>query len=177
MSLILLLGAIGVFLIPFLKRPLINMVGMNHKFIYKLNEAKWFQNHWIAGMFLFVLNAVFFFLTILFLYLPMLSFIPFVVHLIVMVFAVVGSIYAWVFIDKAWKGTRRNRLKMGTVGSSFYMFLTIIFAFWLVNLKPTYPGEDTFMGAIGLVFAIFVTSVAFIVCFLITGFSKEINAN
>lgn len=84
-----------------------------------------------------------------------------------------GSIFSWVLINNAWQGTKRNRLKVGAVGSSFYIFLTFIFAYWFVTLKPSYPGEDTFMGAIGLIFAIIVTTVAFITCFVITGFSKR----
>lgn len=176
MSLFILIGIIGVLFAIFLKRPLIHMIGKDNKLVYKLKGAGWFQNHWLSGMFLFGLNAIFFFLTVLLLYMLMYLLIPFV-HLFVMFFAVIASIYAWILINKAWKGTRSNRLKMGAVGSSFYIFLTVIFSFWLVNLKPSYPSDDTFMGAIGLIFAIIVTSIAFVACFIITSFSKEKEAN
>ncbi|KAA9016935.1 hypothetical protein [Niallia endozanthoxylica] len=171
MSLIILMGMIGMLLVLFFKRPLIDRVGKDNKLVYKLRDAKWFQNHWLSGIFLFGLNGVFFFLTVTFLYMLMYLFIPFI-HLIVMFIAVIASIYVWILINKAWEGTRNNRLKMAAVGSSFYILLTFIFVFWLVNLKPSYPGEDTFMGAIGLVFAIIVTLSAFVTCFVITGFSK-----
>ncbi|PLS17443.1 hypothetical protein CVD28_12910 [Bacillus sp. M6-12] len=115
--------------------------------------------------------AILFFLTILALYALTYFFVPFE-HLLVMLFAVAGSIYLWVFINNAWQGTKRNRIKMSAVGSSFYIFLTVMFMYWYINLKPSYPGEDTFMSAIGLFFAIIVTTVASITCFAVTGFSK-----
>lgn len=172
MSLILLIGLLGVLLVIFFKRPIIDMLGKDNKLVHKLKNPMWFQNYWLSGIFLFVMNAVLFFSTGLVLYILMYFLIPYV-HLLVMFCAVIGSIFLWVLINKAWQGTKRNRLKIGIVGSSFYIFLTFIFIYWLVTLKPSYPGDDTFMGAIGLVFAIIVTTVAFITCFVITGFQKE----
>ncbi|MFJ7727341.1 hypothetical protein ACIQXV_14375 [Neobacillus sp. NPDC097160] len=87
--------------------------------------------------------------------------------------AVIGSIFLWILINNAWQGTRRNRLKMGIVGSSFYIFLTIIFIYMFVTLIPSYPGEDTFMRAFGILFAMIVTTAAFTTCFVMTGFSKK----
>ncbi|ETI68268.1 hypothetical protein [Neobacillus vireti] len=172
MSLILLIGVLGVLFTIFFKGPIIDRFGKNNRLVSMLENTKWFQNHWIAGLFLLSMNAVLFVLTGSLLYLLMYLFIPFV-HLLVMVFAVIGSIFLWIVINKAWQGTERNRLKVGAVGSSFYIFLTIFFSYWFATLKPSYPGEDTFMGAIGLIFAIIVTTVAFISCFVITGFSKK----
>ena len=60
---------------------------------------------------------------------------------------------------------------MGTIGSSFYGVLSILFIYWLVTLEPSYPGEDTFMQAIGLMLGTIVTTVAFITCFIITGYT------
>ncbi|PAC36886.1 hypothetical protein CEJ87_04575 [Caldifermentibacillus hisashii] len=62
---------------------------------------------------------------------------------------------------------------MGAVGSSFYIFLTIVFVYWFITLKPDYPGQDLFMAALGLMMAILVTTVAAITCFLFTGFSSK----
>ncbi|WP_428910830.1 hypothetical protein [Niallia sp. Krafla_26] len=171
MSLILLMGMIGILLVLFLKRPIIDTIAKDNKIVYKFQNANWFQNHWLSGLFLFGLNAVLFFSTVLILYLFMFLFIPFV-HFFVMLLAVMISIYVWIIIHKSWKGTKRNRLKLGAVGSSFYLFLTMMFVFWLVTLTPSYPGDDTFMGAVGLVFAMIVTSMAFVTCMVITGFSK-----
>ncbi|ALC80302.1 MULTISPECIES: cation-translocating P-type ATPase [Bacillus] len=176
MTFILLIGTVGVILTLFFIKPLTGKVGSNHKLVHKLKDTKWFQNHWLAGMFLFIVNAVLFFSTGLILYVFVLTYflIPYV-HLFIMLFAAIVSIFLWILIYKAWQGTKINRLKMGFIGSSFYIVLTVIFVYWLLTLKPSYPGDDTFMGAIGLLFSIIVTSVAFITCFVITGFYKNEN--
>ncbi len=172
MALILLIGLLGVGLVLFFQRPIIDMLSEDHTLVHKLKDSTWFQNHWLSGIFLFLMNGFLFFSTGLVLYLSMYLFIPYV-HLLVMFCAVIASIFLWILIHKAWQGTKRNRLKIGMIGSSFYIFLTCIFIYWLMTLKPSYPGEDTFMGAIGLVFAIIVTAIAFITCFVITGFQRE----
>lgn len=178
MSLILflLIGLLGLFLIIFIKRPIIEIIGENNKLVHKLKNAMWFQNHWLSGIFLFVMNAVLFFSTGLMLYVLTYYLIPFI-HLLVMIFAVIGSIFLWIIINKAWQSTNRNRLKMATVGSSFYIISSLLFIYWLVTLKPSYPGEDTFMRAIGLVLGVIVTTVAFISCFVITGYSNNKSVN
>ncbi|EKN66671.1 hypothetical protein BABA_14477 [Neobacillus bataviensis LMG 21833] len=172
MSSILLIGLIGVILVMFLKNPIISTLGDNNKVVRNLRSTKWFQNHWVTGIFLFFMNGVLFFSTCLILFVFMHFMIPYI-HLLVMFLAVIGSIFLWMLINNAWQGTRRNRLKMGVVGSSFYIFLTIIFIYMFLSLKPSYPGEDTFMRAFGILFAIIVTTAAFITCFVITGFSRR----
>jgi hypothetical protein len=172
MTLTLLIGVLGMLIVIFSKNSLIDAIRNNNKLVYKLKNAKWFQNHLLSGLFLFIMNAILFFLTVIILYVLMYLVIPFA-HILVMFLAVISSIFLWIVMNQAWQGTKRNRLKMGIVGSSFYVLLTVIFLFWLVTLKPSYPGEDTFMGAIGLVFAIIVSLVAFTTCLVITGFSKN----
>ncbi|QQZ09915.1 hypothetical protein [Heyndrickxia vini] len=172
MSLILFIGLLGVLLVLFFKNPIINMIGENNKIVHKLQAAYWYQNHWLSGLFLFLVNAVLFFATIAILFALLYLFIP-IVHILVMFFAVFGSILLWIIINKAWQGTKRNQLKMGAIGSSFYLLLTFVFLIWFITLKPSYPGEDTFMEAIGLLFAIIVTSVACITCFVFTGCSRR----
>lgn len=102
MSLILFIGLLGVFLVIFLKRPLIDTLGKNNKLVHKLKNAKWFQNHWLSGIFLFVMNAVLFFSTGLVLYALMYLFIPFV-HLLVMFLAVIGSIFSIVELESQYR--------------------------------------------------------------------------
>ena len=94
-----------------------------------------------------------------------------------MILAVIGSIFLWIIVNKTWQGTRRNRLKMAAVGSSFYMILSLILIYMLVTLEPAYPGDDPFMRAIGFFMGIVVTIVAFISCFIFIGISnkKEVN--
>ncbi|MBM7693747.1 hypothetical protein JOC77_003191 [Peribacillus deserti] len=118
------------------------------------------------------MNAVLFFSTGLVLYICMFFMIPYL-HILVMFLAVILSVFLWMIVTKTWEGTTRNRLKMGAVGSSFFILLALFFLYWLMNLKPSYPGEDTFMEAIGLFFAIIVTAAAWITCFVITGISKK----
>lgn len=138
--------------------------------IHKMRNAKWFENHWLAGLFLFIMNALLFFLTVLSLYVLTYLFIPFV-HLLIIALAVSGSIFLWVFINRAWQGTKKNRFKMGAVGSSFYLILTILFVYQLMKLQPV--AADTCMGAdVGLFLGIIVTTVAFTICLILTGFSK-----
>lgn len=167
-SLVLVLGLVGVIFVLFSKRRLLDMVGEDNRLVQTLKRVRWFQHHWLAGIFLFVVNAVLFFSTCLVLYVLMYFFIPYL-HIVVMAAAVVGSFILWIVIYRDWEGTRRNRLKMSAVGSSFYLVLTIVFVYWFVTLKPAYPGEDTFMAAIGLILATIVTTVAFSCCFVITG--------
>jgi hypothetical protein len=142
---ILFLGILGVLVVIFLKKSITGMIGDDYKVVHKLKSAKWFQNHWIGGIFLFAINAVLFFSTGLVLYLLLYFSIPFV-HLIVMILAVIVSIFSWVLINHAWEGTKSNRLKMGFLGSSFYVLLTFVLAYQLVTLKFSYPNEDACMG-------------------------------
>ncbi|WML37956.1 hypothetical protein RCG19_11920 [Neobacillus sp. OS1-2] len=172
MTSILLIGLVGVILVIFFKNSIIGTFGDNNKLVRKLRSTKWFQNHFVTGIFLFVMNGVLFFSTCLVLYISTYFMIPYI-HLLVMFLAVAGSIFLWILINKAWHGSSRNRLKMAVLGSSFYIVLTIIFIYMFVTLKPSYQGEDIFMRAFGIVFAIIVTTVAFITCLVITGFSKR----
>lgn len=171
MTMILPVGLLGVLVVVLFKNQIKASLGENNKLVDRLHNAKWFRNFWLSGAFLFGMNAVLFFSTVLVLYGLTYLMIPFV-HIIVMVLAVIGSVFSWFIINKAWEGTKSNRLKMAAIGSSFYFFLTVLFVYWYVTLKPSYPGEDTIMQAIGLMFAIIVTIVALTACFAITGFSK-----
>jgi uncharacterized membrane protein len=172
MSILLLIGILGVLSVIFLKNPLVNTIKTNNQLVLKLNHSTWFQNYWLAGIFLFLINAVLFSLTFLVLYALMFLVIPYI-HLLVMFLAVIASVFFWLIMNKAWRGTKIDRFKMGFVGSSFYMILTIIFSYMLVTLEPAYPGEDTFMRFIGIVFAIIVAVVAFVTCLVMTGFTRE----
>ena len=172
MTIILFIGMLGVFIILFFKNSFIDNIETNNKLVHRLQNAKWFQNYWLSGLFLFAMNAILFLLTVLILYVIMFFEIPYV-HLFIMFIATIGSIFLWIVINKAWQGTKSDRFKMGIVGSSFYIILTAIFFYWLWTLEPAYPGDDTFMGAIGLIFAIIVTLIAFTTCFVISGFSRK----
>ncbi|PMC39056.1 hypothetical protein CJ195_03705 [Bacillus sp. UMB0899] len=165
-------GLIGLVIMIIYKNRIGEHLAKNNSLVNQLGQRHWFQNQWLAGLSLFGLNAVLFFLTGGVLYGLMFLLIPYI-HLVIMILAVIVSIYLWVVINKAWEGSKVNRLKLGAVGSSFYLILTIVSIFMMITLEPQYPGEDTFMRFIGLFFSGFVTAVAFFTCFFITGFSKS----
>ncbi|MBS4201813.1 hypothetical protein KHA93_19600 [Bacillus sp. FJAT-49732] len=62
-----------------------------------------------------------------------------------------------------------NQHAMSGIGSSFYLFLFLGFLYMAITLEPSNPENDTFMAFIGLVLAMFVSVVAMIVCFILTG--------
>lgn len=66
-------------------------------------------------------------------------------------------------------------MNMGFIGSSYFAFTMSLFIYWFITLKPSYPDEDMFMEAVGLVMAITVTAVAFVTSFYITGFADFKN--
>lgn len=168
-SLFLLVGGFFVFLLVLSKRPIINVINENNWLVQKLKKRKSFKNPSFVGMVLFMGNGVMFLITMAFLYLLMFLLIPYM-HLIVMIIAVISSIFFWAIVHHAWNGTNKDRLKIATIGSSFYIIVCIIFAYWYVSYQPSHPEEDTFMAAIGFTIAIFVTSVAAVTCSIYTGF-------
>lgn len=169
MTLFFLIGLIFIALILFFRSSLFHLVRENSRFVRSLQNAKWFQNVWLAGLFLFLINTILFGFTGLVLYILTLFTFPYI-HFIVMIFAVVVSILFWMVVNKA---CRENRLKIAAIGSSFYLLLTLIILYFYVNIEPFYPGEDTFMRALGLSLAMMVTFVAWISCFVITGLTNK----
>lgn len=161
-------------LVIFFRRPIIGICSEDSSLVRKLRHSGWFQNHWRSGTFLFIMNAVLFFSTFFVLYGLTYISIPYV-HVVIMLLAVIGSIFLWAIVNKSWQGTKRNRLKMAAAGSSFYLFLSIAFLYMFVTLQPSYPGEDVFMKGVGILFALIVAAVAFITCYVFTGFSKKEN--
>ncbi|WP_246943736.1 hypothetical protein [Bacillus pinisoli] len=174
MSIILLLiSVIGILVFIIIRNPIIELLGKNNPMVTRLKRMMWFQNHWFSGIFIFLLNALLFGLTGLILFgITTRLMIPFI-HIPIMFGAVILSIYFWSIVNQAWSGKKRDRLKMGTVGSSFYAVLACYFVYELVTLEPLFPGDDTFMAAIGLFFGIIVTTVAFATCLIMTGFRKQ----
>jgi hypothetical protein len=167
-------GIVGIFIILIFKNSLIDRAYVESQILRKFMNSNWFKNHWKAGVFLFLANAsllsIVIVVSLLFIYLKT----PFI-HLAVAILAVIFSILLWVQINKGWQGSKAKRLIMGLIGSSFYLILTCIFMYRLLTLKPSYPGDDTFMASIGLMFVITVSTVAFVTCLIITGFEKRQN--
>ena len=176
MTSLLFFGFLVLIIIIIFKNRIGERLGNYNSLVDKLGRLHWFQHHLLAGLSLFGINAGLFFLTGAILYFLMFLMIPYL-HLVIMFLAVITSVYIWIVINKAWRGSKLNRMKLGSVGSSFYLILSLVFIYMMITLEPQYPGEDTFMRYIGLFFAAFVTTVAFITCFYITGFSKTKGKN
>ncbi|MBP0725455.1 hypothetical protein J5Y03_09665 [Bacillus sp. RG28] len=173
-SAIFLLGIACVIIITLLKNRILPNINTENKLTKKLQHTKWYQNHYLSGGFVFIMNAILFSLAVLIIFLVSMLHIPFL-HLFVMGAATFISIWFWALINVSWKGRKGNRIKMGSIGSSFYLLLGIFFLYKLMTLKPSYPGEDTFMAGIGLLFGIIVTLVAWITCFIFTALVKKIR--
>ena len=109
---LLFIGLLGVFFILLSKRRFIALLGENNKCVHRLKHTKWFQNHWLAGVFLFVMNAVLFFLTGIVIRLTGYFSIPYV-HLIIMIAAVIASLYLWMVINKSLAGYEQRSVKNG----------------------------------------------------------------
>ncbi|RXT07112.1 hypothetical protein [Ammoniphilus sp. CFH 90114] len=172
MTLFLLLGLVGVFVIIMLRKAIVLMQGNNNKLVRMLQHTKWYQQHWFGGGFLFIVNVVLFTGVGLVLHLITQLSIPFI-HLLIMIGAVITSIVLWVSMNRGWQGSKKNRLKMGFLGSSFYMVLALYIVYKLITLEPSFPGDDTFMAFIGLLFGLIVAIVAFITCMIFTGLSYQ----
>ncbi|OAB33494.1 hypothetical protein PMSM_15845 [Paenibacillus macquariensis subsp. macquariensis] len=172
MTLILLMGILVILVVKFNKKPITKIVRNDNKMVQRLRITKWYQNHWLGGVFLFVVNSVLFSSTLFGIYLAIYFSMSFLL-LLVILFGVIGSIYSWLILNNAWQGSKGNRVKMGLVGSGFYALLALILVYLWLTLKPTYPGEDTFMGGIGILFGIIATMVAFSTCFVVTSYSKN----
>lgn len=83
-----------------------------------------------------------------------------------MIIAVFLSLLMREWFGRSWKGSRRNRFKMGLLGSSLYLLLSLIFLYQMFNLKPANPHD-------GLLFGLIVSIVAFITFFCFTALSRR----
>ncbi|MFS0781808.1 hypothetical protein [Bacillus sp. 1P06AnD] len=142
------------------------------KLVQSLKKVPWLHTYWKAGLLLFLINAVIFFAVILLFYLLLLYPIPFA-HIMLIICASIGSLFVWALFCEAGMYPKRNRLIVGAVGSSFYVGVALYFGYRYLTLEPAYPGEDTFMRALGLLFVTFSAIIAFLSCFFIAGFGKE----
>lgn len=172
MSFLLILGFLFVILILLNKQSIVNWVDTDSSLVKKLSSLKWFQNEWLSGILIFLVNAFLFSLAVLIIFVSSMLNIPYV-HIVIMFVATIVSIYFWIAVHHAENKQRKGRLIMGSVGSSFYLFLLLGFLYMIATLEPSTPGNDTFMAFIGLVFASFVSFVAMFTCFSITGFTRK----
>ncbi|MFS0574544.1 hypothetical protein AB1K83_02855 [Sporosarcina sp. 179-K 3D1 HS] len=172
MSILLVLGSFLIVIFLLNKQAFFQMTSTNTFLVQKLSNARWFHNQWYSGIFLFFLNAILFSVAVLLILLSGKLTIPYL-HLAIMLLATIVSIYLWLSIHHAEEKGKRERVIMSAIGSSFYLLLLAVFVYMIVNLGPGTPENDTFMAFIGLLFASFVSFIALITCFCITGLSKK----
>ncbi|MGP4080788.1 hypothetical protein ACTWQL_12785 [Pseudalkalibacillus sp. R45] len=172
MTFLLLTGLIIISLVIMNRSKLYQAVPYKFKIIESVSKKQWFKNPWLSGLFLFFINAVYFGLTGLILFLLLNLMIPYL-HLIIMLAAVIISILTWMAISQALEGKRGDRLIMSLVGSSFYGALAFYFLWGFLHVEPAYPGEDSFMRAMGWMIGLIVAGTAFITCLFFTTFSKR----
>ncbi|PFA63220.1 hypothetical protein CN378_19570 [Bacillus sp. AFS015802] len=165
MTLFILLGMIGLFF--FMRMQ--NKTSYSIKWIHSLNKYEWFHNPWLVGCFLFGMNLVLFGTTGLILYVITLLMIPYL-HLVIMMGAVIVSVLVWSSLVNSRAWGKGERLKVGVVGSSFYLFLSLFILYEWVTYVPQYPGEDGFMAFIGFFLWLLVTGMAFVICLVMVVF-------
>lgn len=161
------IGIVLVLVVLIKKNTMMEWVG-NHWIVRKLSKQRWFKNKWLSGLFLFFLNAVLFFLATAFIVLSSYILIPYL-HVAFMFAATIASIYLWIAVRRSGNKGRTEQRIMGFAGSSFYMILFFVFLYLFLTLEPPTPEHDPFMAAIGLMFGMIVSFVAWLTCFLITG--------
>ncbi|WP_317645932.1 hypothetical protein [Sporosarcina sp. GW1-11] len=120
------------------------------------------------------MNALLFGTTAALLFLLSSAFIPFL-YLIVMIVAVLASLFVWISIFHADQKNSKQRLIMGLIGSSFYLFLFAFIAYHMFTptLEVETTEHDQFMEFIALFFISIITLTAWIVCLIITGLYQK----
>lgn len=161
-------------LIAFLVRRILSSYIQDSKWVAILRSKPWISNPWKAGLFLFGINTLIFGITALILFVLALTFIPYL-HLLVMLAAIVLSLWIWSIMNAAWTDTSNKRWIMAFVGSSFYLILMFVCWILLDLLPSTHANGDNFMAGIGLALAAFASATAFIICLILTAYKKQTN--
>ena len=167
----------GLFLIVLLlkKNWLIHFVSPSNNMVHRLPSYFRFEHAVWSGLFLFLINTLLFGTTVAVLFLLTNFSIPYL-HLLMIVAAVLASLYTWISIYHADRKNRRNRLVMGMIGSSFYLLLFGYAVYRILVPVETSPIEqDSFMEFIAMLFLGIITFTAWIVCFGITGLYRKRN--
>ena len=166
---ILLLGVVYVIIMLLIKNSILANINTKSNLSLKFQSTEWFQNPLYSGGFIFFMNAIYFSIALLLIFLSNMAGLHFLYFLIV--FAVMFlSIWLWCLINVSWKGSISDRIKMASIGSSFYLFVGLFFLYKFMNLKFSPPSNG-----FGLLLGIIVSLIAFITCFLFTGLEKKVK--
>ncbi|MFL0475572.1 hypothetical protein ACH0CI_26685 [Priestia sp. 179-F W1.4 NHS] len=169
-----LLGILGVIFSLVFKTKILSTVKQQDKLVGILQNKPWFKSAVSGGIVLFLWNT---FMTgivaaLIFILILTKVNIPFL-HIAIIGLGTIASIWAWSTFNIAWTGTTKNRIKMASIGSSFYVLLGIYALYQYLNLKPSYNGQDIFMAALGLMAVLIIALVALLTCFIFTGFQQK----
>ncbi|GKV66188.1 MULTISPECIES: hypothetical protein [Sporosarcina] len=172
MSIILLAGFLILMLLLLFKSLLLRLVPDDNLMTRSLSKVVWFQHAGWSGLFLFLLNALLFGIAGLSLYGTTYLSVPFL-HLVIMLLAVIASLYCWISIGHADIKDRKGRLFMAVLGSSFYFLLCSGCVYRMLTLSADSPEQDQFMAFIGLLMISIVTLTAWIACLIITAGNRR----
>lgn len=172
MSIVLIGSSLLLISLLFMKPFLLGLVSPMNKIARKLETAEWFQHPRWSGVFLFALNTLLFSSTAASLFLLSFFSVPYV-SLLIMVSAIIVSLLLWISIYHADQKSRRGRLEMGLIGSSFYVILFGFALFRIFSLTAHTSEQDQFMEFIGLFFVSIIALTAWIVCLAITGLYRK----
>ncbi|MBG9930933.1 hypothetical protein ABD94_08100 [Bacillus aryabhattai] len=172
MSLFFLLGLIGIMFLLIFKGKILSRIKQEGRWVQTLQKKSWFESPYSSGIILFLWNTLMTGVVAFFIFILTKVNIPFL-HLVILGIGTIISIWAWSIFNIAWIGSRKNRFKMASIGSSFYAILGVYALYRYLTLKPSYPGEDLFMAALGLMAVLIIAVVALLTCFVFTGFPKK----
>ncbi|WP_052947323.1 hypothetical protein [Aneurinibacillus tyrosinisolvens] len=138
------------------------------------SQGKWaggdgiiFTNAWVCGAAVFLYNVALFGLVALLFFGNIL--LASKTHLSIPIFiyapfAVAASILGWMWFGKNWSGSFKERMQIAATGSGFYWLLAAFAVYRLLTLEPQFPGDDTFMAAVGLFMLLVITGGAAVLC-------------
>ena len=173
MHIILFISLIVLIICAIFKPKLLQLARRNQKVIEKIEALTWFTNHWYAGFALFIGNAFIFLSSLLFIFIVSFIPIPFL-HVVIFIMSSLISLYFWSIINVSWHGDKLGRLKIGAVGSFFYVFISFHLLFELHNYNLN-EVQETF-ELIGLFINLLISGIAFVLCILYTSFSSNESA-
>ncbi|WP_242450828.1 hypothetical protein [Priestia endophytica] len=173
-SSIFLLGMIGIMFLLVFRGKVLSTVKQESRLVKSLQQKSWFHNPYTSGIVLFLWNTVMTAIVALLIFALMITeiYIPYL-HIVIFGLGTLACILAWATFSAAWVGSKKSRLTMASIGSSFYVLLGMYGLYEYITLKPSYPGEDVFMAALGFMGVMVVAAVALMTCFLFIGFQKK----
>jgi hypothetical protein len=152
-----------------IKNSILANINTKSNLSLKFQSTEWFQNPIYSGGFIFFMNAIYFSIALLLIFILNKTGLHFLYFLIV--FAVMFlSIWFWCLINVSWKGSKSDRIKMAIIGSSFYLFVGLFFLYKFMNLKSSH----TSIG-FGLLLGTIVSVIGCITCFLFTALEKKVK--